>query len=199
MFISSNSDEFAELRIRLEECIDSGYMYNSKRTLEEDSPKKAELVHQGKIMRALLVEKGSEGSFEEAMKKDIKLSQIYVGIFGNHYSEPTRKEYEYARKLGFPLLVYYFTESPRIAKGSHCKVVRFLQNTVKNDQVHIRGNYGRVEAHDQTELIDIILSDLACKAADIVREGIENRRMLLAKAPDAAIGAILRARKSVVD
>lgn len=180
-------------------CIDSEYMYNEKRTLEEDSPRKAKFVHQGRVMEGLLVEKGSEESFEEAMKKFIKKSQIYVGIFGNSYSERTREEYEFALKLGLPLLVYYFTDPPKIAIGSHSKVARFLQYDVKDDKAHIRGNYGRIEAHDPTELIDIVLSDLACKVLDIVREGIDDRRMLLEKAPDATIGAIVRTRKNVFE
>jgi hypothetical protein len=199
VFISSDSDEFADLRLRLQECIDSEYMYNSKRTLEEDSPKKAELVHQGKIMKGILVEKGSEESFEEAMKRGIKRSQIYVGIFGDDHSEPTQKEYDFARQLGLPLLVYYFTEPAKVAKGVHTKVVRLLKNKAENDHVHIRGNYRRIEAREPNELIDIILSDLACKVADFVREGTEDRRMLLESAPDAAIGAILRAKRTVFD
>jgi hypothetical protein len=198
IFISSDSEEFAELRKRLEDCINTEYMYNEQRTLEEDE--KAEFVHQGIIMKAILVERGSEESFEESMKAGIDAAQIYVGIFGNQYSEPTRKEYDYARQLGLPLLVYYFTDPPKVAKGSHSRVVRFLKRDVQNTHhVHIRGNYRKIEAREFTELIDIILSDLASKAADMVREAIAVRRMLLEKTPDSVIGVILRARKTVFD
>lgn len=196
VFISSDSEEFAELRKRLEGCINTEYMYNEQRTLEEDE--KAQFVHQGAIMEGRVVEKGSEETFEERMKNGLEDSQVYVGIFGNQYSIPTIKEYEYARHLGLPLLVYYFTEPARIAKGAHTNVVRFLQKNVKK-QLVIRGNYRKIEARTPTELIDLILSDLTCTVADNVREAIATRRMFTQEVPDSTIGAILRAKKSVFE
>lgn len=195
VFISSDSEEFAELRNQLQRYIDAEYMYNDERTHDEDE--NAVFVHQGKIMKAILVERGSAESFEEAMKNDLDKSQIYVGIFGKRDSEPTRKEYDYARQKGLPLLVYYFTVPARSAKGVHSKVVRFLAAQTK--QVRIRGNYRKIEARTLTDLIDIILSDLTCKVADIVREAIAMRQMLVEKAPVGVIGAVQRVRKTVFD
>lgn len=195
VFISSDSEEFADLRNQLQRYIDAEYMYNEERTHDEDE--RAILVHQGKVMKAILVERGSAESFEEAMKNDLDKSQIYVGIFGNRDSEPTRKEYDYARQLGLPLLVYYFTVPPRIARGLHTNVVRFLGAQTR--QVRIRGNYRKIVARTPTDLIDIILSDLACKVPDIVREAIAMRQMLVEKAPVSVIGAIQKVRKTVFD
>ena len=196
VFISSDSDEFKALRYRLRDCIDTEYLYNDKRTLEEDEPSKAEFVHQGTLFRAIIVEKGSAETFEERMKNGLNDSQVYVGIFGNQYSPITCKEYEYARELGLPLLVYYFTQPARIAKGAQTKVVRFLKKNVRKELV-IRGNYRKIEARTPTELVDLILSDLACLVADNVREAIALRRMFTKEAPDSTIGAILRAKKPV--
>ena len=180
----------------MQKCIDAEYLYNSERTLEEDE--KGVLVHQGILMKAILVERGSQESFEQRMKDGLDSSQIYVGIFGDQFSDPTCREYDYARKLGLPLLVYYFTVPPRIAKGVTTKVVQFLAKNVQK-QVVIRGNYRRIEARTPSELIDIIPSDLACTLADIVREAIRIRSMLLGGAPDGTIAAILRARKTVFE
>jgi len=98
--------------------------------------------------------------------------------------------------LGLPLLVYYFTEPARIAKGVKTKMVRYLKKNVKKELV-IRGNYKRIEARTPTDLIDLILSDLACKVADNVREAIALRTMLIKAAPDSTIRAVLRAKKPV--
>lgn len=184
------------LRCDLQKCIDAEYVYNSERTLEED--KRGVLVHQGRLMKAILVEKSSEESFDERMKKGLDDSQIYVGIFGNQYSDITCKEYEYARKLGLPILVYYFTEPAKMAKGLQTKVLRFLRKDVRKDIV-IRGNYNKIEARTPTKLIDLILADLACLVADNVREAVALRRMFAKQTPDGTIGAILRARKTVFE
>jgi hypothetical protein len=197
VFISSDSKEFGELRERLQKCIDAEYMYNDERTYEEDE--KAEFVHQGNIMKSVVVEAKSEETFEERMKEGLESSQIYVGIFGNLYSVPTCREYEYARQLGLPLLVYYFTQPARVARGAHTKVVRFLNRNLKdqNPSLVIRGNYGKIVARQYAELIDLILSDLACTVADNVRETVGVRQMLIKMAPNSTVGVVLRARKPV--
>ncbi len=194
VFISSDSDEFEKLRDDLREYIDTEYMYNDKRTYDEDDPSKAKLVHQGVMLKGLIVEEGSAETFEERMKNGLDTSQIYVGIFGNQYSPVTIREYEYASKLGLPLLVYYFTEPGRIAKGVKTKMVAYLKKNVRKELV-IRGNYKRIEARTPTDLIDLILSDLARKVADNVREAIALRAMLIKAAPDSTIGAVLKAKK----
>ncbi len=187
VFISSDTDEFADLRRDLRDTIDSEYMYNNRRTTDED-----ELVHQGIVMKAVLVEAESAESFDAAMKRGLAESQIYVGIFGRDYSEPTIKEYRMACDLGLPLLIYYFARPPRTAKSSHGKVVNFLKEKVKR-HVPIRGNYSRIEVREERDLIDLILVDLACKTTDLVREAIAMRQMLL-KAPDDVNSALVRAQ-----
>lgn len=167
-------------------------MYNLMRTDE-----RTELVHQGVIMKAVVVERESDESFDLAMKKGIERSQVYVGIFGKDYSSPTQKEYHAARQRGLPIFVYYYTQPPHTAKGLHTKVTRFL-GEIEPD-FRIRGNYRKIEARNDTELVDLILSDLACKIVDLAREAVSFRRMLLEKAPDDVIAAILRARKSVFE
>ena len=147
-------------------------------------------------MKAILVEKGSQETFEERMKAGLDDSQVYVGIFGNDYSPTTCKEYEYARGLGLPLLVYYFTEPAKTAKGVQTKVVNFLRKDVRKELV-IRGNYRKIEARTPTELIDLVLADLACLVADNVREAVALRRMFARETPYSTILAIIRARKPV--
>ena len=196
VYISSDSVEFGPLRKHLQQCINAEYMYNKQRTNEEEEA--AKFIHQGVVMKGLLVEGTSGESFDQRMKKLLDVSHIYVGIFGNNYSDPTRREYNYACKLGLPLLVYYFTVPPQKAKGTTSKVVQFLDKTVRSrNKLVIRGNYRKIEARKPNELIDIILSDLACTVADIAAEGITGRKMILESAPTAIIDAVLRARRTV--
>jgi len=192
VFISCDSDEFGKLRQDLRAAIDSEYMYNAKRTEEQE-----ELVHQGIVTRAVLVEAESDESFEIAMKRGLTDSQIYIGIFGKNYSIPTVKEYDYARKHGLPILVYYFTKPPRKAKDARGKIVNFLNTEVK-PRVRIRGNYSKIEVREEQGLLDLILTDLACKTTDLVREAVSVRRLFL-EAPDAVIATVLRARASVFE
>ena len=192
VFISCDSDEFGKLRQDLRAAIDSEYMYNVKRTEEQE-----ELVHQGIVMKAVLVEAESDESFDIAMKRGLKGSQIYVGIFGRDYSIPTAEEYMYARKLGLPILVYYFTKDSRKAKDCRGKVANFLKKEVK-PHVRIRGNYSKIEIREERDLVDLILADLACKTTDLVREAVSIRQLFL-EAPDTVIATVLRAYKSVFE
>jgi hypothetical protein len=192
VFISSDSDEFGKLRQDLQAAIDSEYMYNGKRTEEQE-----ELVHQGVVMKGVRVEAESDESFDIAMKRWLNDSQIYVGIFGKDYSIPTTKEYGYACELGLPILVYYFTKDRRSAKGCRSKVVNFLEKEVK-PYVRIRGNYSKIEIKEEGDLLDLILADLACKTTDLVREAISTRQLLLG-APDTVVASIRRAPKSVFE
>ena len=193
MFISSATDEFSELRYKLRDSINSEYMFNDERTQDEE-----EIVHQGIIMEGFLVEKESGESFDAAMKEGIESSQIYVGIFGNRYSEPTVKEYEAARKIGIPLLVYYFTRPAHRAAGLQTRAVKFLEREVK-PFVKIRGNYSRIVARQNNELVDYVLADLAAKVTDLVRESVAVRRMVLENAPVELLAAVLRAKRSVFE
>jgi hypothetical protein len=193
VFISSATDEFSELRYKLRDSINSEYMFNDERTQDEE-----EIVHQGIIMEGFLVEKESGESFDAAMKEGIESSQIYVGIFGNRYSEPTVKEYEAARKIGIPLLVYYFTRPAHRAAGLQTRAVKFLEREVK-PFVKIRGNYSRIVARQNNELVDYVLADLAAKVTDLVRESVAVRRMVLENAPVELLAAVLRAKRSVFE
>jgi hypothetical protein len=136
----------------------------------------------------------SDESFDIAMKRGLTNSQIYVGIFGNLYSDLTVKEYHFARKLGLPLLVYCFTQPPHQARARSGRVLRFLKSEVK-PRITIRANYARIEVRNEESLIDLILSDLVSRTVDLAREAVSVRRYLL-RAPDTVMGAILRARDS---
>jgi len=193
VFISSSTDEFSELRYKLRDSINTEYMFNDERTQDEE-----EIVHQGIIMEGFLVEKESGESFDAAMKEGIESSQIYVGIFGNRYSEPTVKEYEAARKIGIPLLVYYFTRPAHRAAGLQTRAVKFLEREVK-PFVKIRGNYSRIVTRQNNELVDYVLADLAAKVTDLVRESVAVRRMVLENAPVELLAAVLRAKRSVFE
>jgi len=189
--VSSDQDEFPELRDELREAIDSEYLYNEKRTAQKE-----ELVQQGNITKAVCVERGSKESFDVAMKEGLDQSQMYVGIFGNRYSAATVKEYSTARSQGLPLLIYYFAEPPHTASGLRTKTVQFLNREAK-PRVIIRGNYNRVIFRRREDLIDQILIDIARTIADLVRESVSVRRLLVQEAPDALLGAILRAKQTV--
>ena len=191
VFVSSDQDEFSELRNEVREAIDSEYLYNEKRTTQKE-----ELVQQGNITKAVLVERGSKESFDVAMKEGLDQSQIYVGIFGNRYSAITVKEYLTARSQGLPLLIYYFAEPPRTASGLRTKTVQFLNKEVK-PHVIIRGNYNKVMFRRREDLIDQILVDISRTMVDLVRESVSVRRLLLQEAPDALLGAILRSKQTV--
>jgi hypothetical protein len=102
-------------------------MYNQKRTDEEH-----EIVHQGVITQGFIVEGEHDESFDLAMKRGLGSSQMYVGIFGKRSSGPTKKEYKAARRLGLPLLIYYFTKPPRKASSVHDGVVKFLEKDVNH-------------------------------------------------------------------
>lgn len=193
MFISSSTDEFSELRYKLRDSINSEYMFNDERTQDEE-----EIVHQGIIMEGFLVEKESGESFDALMKEGTETSQIYVGIFGNRYSEPTVKEYKAARKIGMPLLVYYFTRPAHRAAGLQTRAVKFLEREVK-PFVKIRGNYSRIVVRQNNELVDYVLADLAAKVTDLVRESVAVRRMVLENAPVELLAAVLRAKRSVFE
>jgi hypothetical protein len=193
VFISSAEDEFADLRLSLRDALNSEYAFNMKRTDD-----KAELVHQGLIAEGFLVERESDESFDTAMKRGIESSQIYVGIFGNQYSRTTVKEYHAARRRGLPLLIYYFAKPPRAAIRTRTKVVDLLETEVKSI-VKIRGNYRRVAVRDDSELIDLILSDVVARLTDLARESVAARKAMLESAPPEFLAAVLRAKKSVFD
>jgi hypothetical protein len=192
VFISSDSNEFGPLRKSLCSAIDSECMFNKKRTDEEQ-----ELVQQGILMKGILVEAKTDESFDIAMKRGLTNSQIYVGIFGKCYSEPTVKEYHFARKLGLPLMVYCFAQPPHQARSRPGRVLKFLNSEVK-PRVTIRANYDRIEVRSEEALVDLILSDLASRAADLVREAVSVRRHFL-RAPDTVMAVILRSRDSVFE
>lgn len=179
------------MRQRLKAVIDSEYMSNVLRTNERE-----EFHHQGVIMQGFLVERESDESYDVAMRRGIDVSQVYVGVFGKEYSKATVDEYREAREKGLPLLVYYFTEPPQKAAGLHSKVIKFLEREVK-PAVKIRGNFSRVTMRERDELIDQVLVDLAARVADLARESVAVRRLILEKAPPELLGAILRAKRSV--
>ena len=133
------------------------------------------------------------------MKEGTETSQIYVGIFGNRYFEPTVKEYKAVRKIGMPLLVYYFTRPAHRAAGLQTRAVKFLEREVK-PFVKIRGNYSRIVVRQNNELVDCVLADLAAKVTDLVRESVAVRRMVLENAPVELLAApVLRAKRSVFE
>jgi hypothetical protein len=193
IFISSAQEEFADLRYKLRDVFGEEYLYNERRTREEE-----ELVHQGVVTQGYLVEKESDESFDLAMKRGIESSQMYVGIFGKRYSKPTVKEYHAARKLGLPLFVYYYTRPPSVSSDVQNRVVEFLNKDVK-PFITVRGNFRRLSLQDDNDLVDQVLMDVGARITDLVRESVAVRRMILEKTPAELLAAVLRARTSVFD
>ncbi len=75
-----------------------------------------------------------EGTMEEKYNEEVRHSDIYVGIFGTTYSEPTINEYRTAQESGIPVLVF-------IKNTRHeTKLEEFL-NEIKNPRTGIVASY----------------------------------------------------------
>ena len=107
VFISSKQDEFKQKRKEIERLI-SKHPHLESRLLEK---------------RGANAENPTNASVKAVQKSD-----IYIGIFGEKYSETTVKEYREAVKKRMPALVYL-----KKVKNREEKLEEFLENEVKSN------------------------------------------------------------------
>jgi hypothetical protein len=164
VFISCSQKEFGEFRKYLKEMID-----------------KEEFRFSGsRMMKAELIEERRGDIIPEDIKKGLENCSIYVGIFGQVYSEWAIAEYFEARANDLPLLIYYVKKKKKSRsppqhgiRGRKSKVEQFLEAQVKRFGIRIRGPYENVES-----LYDEILRDLAYEMSELAREAVSVRRII---------------------
>lgn len=112
---------------------------------------------------------------DQKILKAMNRSQLYVGIFGNQYSEPTVGEFHEALRRGMNPLVYYYTEPPVGLVDSAPtptkpnKVYTFLMEQVKTIGILIMGNYKRINIRTQSELENAIVTDLTGEVIEMIK------------------------------
>ena len=76
-----------------------------------------------------------EGTMEEKYNEEVRHSDIYVGIFGTTYSEPTVNEYRTAQESGIPVLIFI-----KNTRDRNTKLEQFL-NEIKNPRTGIVASF----------------------------------------------------------
>ena len=170
VFISSDQDEFSELRARLQTSLESVRVVNMVRVGEQERGEPDERYLQ-KLFHPEIVEYTRGGDIEKKIADAMKRSQLYVGLFGKEFSERTRREFLDAVNRGMTTLVYYALPSHTLKElqGSSSKVYDFMMNEVK-PRTLIRGNYQRKLIKTLAELEDEIIVDLLAELTDMVRQ-----------------------------
>lgn len=183
MFVSSHTAEFETVRADLAGMISSIEIVNSRRV--ETAGYYLDRFHH-KLMIAEVVELDRGTTIGGDIKKALDRSQVYLGMFGREFSDPTVAEFHYARTRGLHTLVYYFTQPPRIGNTMYDPVrrtgdpvVEFLFNEVKSRGIRIRGNYSKISVSKQEQLEDEMFSDLASLMLDMASESAAVRSVIL--------------------
>lgn len=141
VFISSSIKEFGNTRARLKNEI-SQIGYLTSLALEKEGA------------RPVPVE-------EESLNKASE-SDIFVGIFGESYSELTAKEYYKAKEAGRPCFIYVLKDVKRDEK-----LTQFLRNEVAK-------SFKFQEFSSTAELIENVVNDLSVFMGEIIRRGIKD-------------------------
>ena len=88
-----------------------------------------------------------EGTMEEKYNEEVRHSDIYVGIFGTTYSEPTVNEYRTAQESGIPVLVFIkntLNRDPKLGefldeiKNPRTGIVASYYNNVTDLRIRVR-------------------------------------------------------------
>lgn len=146
-------------------------MVNYKRVGEQERGAGPSLYYQP-LFVAEVVEYRRGGDIERKITEAMNRSQLYVGLFGEKYSDRTRREYLDALNRGMTTLVYYFNSALRTLKESEDasnEVYKFLMKDVYPLKVAIRGNYDRIEIKTLEKLADEIVVDLLAELTDMIR------------------------------
>ena len=169
MFISSDEDEFSDLRAELKEVLGDVEAVSSKRIAESTDKKSAEAGYSQNLIIPEVIEYSRGGDIDRKINIAIDRSQLYVGIFGKEYSATTVKEFNKARDRGMTTMVYYFTDPPAPLSATQSKCYDFLTKEVY-PEVFIRGNYKRVEIKSRQELEDEIVADILAELTLMIRQ-----------------------------
>jgi len=158
VFISSAQAEFQRLRTILRLDIEN------------------ETIGRIIIFRVDLVEEKPGTDIETDIRKTLEKCTIYVGIIGKQYSETTIKEFQSARSMGLPLLVYMFRKKPRTKRTAESdRMWQFIED-IKNRGIRIRGY--DTPYNDENELRDNVLADLGAHVATMTIQSAQIRRIL---------------------
>jgi hypothetical protein len=129
-----------------------------------------------KLVIPEVVEYTRGANIKKKIKAAMNRSQLYVGLFGNEYSEQSVDEFNDAIDRGMTTLVYYFTTPPAPLKSNPGTpnqpnpVYEFLLKEVYSRDILIRGNYSRIELKSEAELEDEIVIDILAELADMIRQ-----------------------------
>ncbi len=157
VFISSHQKEFQDLRDALGNAIDS-----------EDFLKKY-------IMEAELVDKRSGTRIHGDIRAALQRSTIYIGIFGDEYSEDTKLEYLEARRRGLPIIVFDVVPAKRTKGKRDSRVEDFLTSQVKKlDDVRVTRILTRPSRPG--EVLNIIIQRLANVVTELVQQNLTVRK-----------------------
>lgn len=155
VFISSHQKEFQELRTALKDAIDAEDLFGKY------------------LMKAELVEKRSGTTISGDIEQALANSNIYVGIFGKVYSEPTVREYRISRRLGLPIVM--FEIASRESNGDP-KVEEFLDRVKKTDGVRVTTL--RVKKSKPGEYLGQITQRICNTIAEIANQNSRIRKVL---------------------
>ena len=152
IFISSHQREFQAIRNSLRDAIDGEDLFNKF------------------IMKAELVEKKGGTTIKGDISAAMERSALYVGIFGNRFSETVQSEYEEAKRRGLPALVFEIPPSKKETRDKRLKTLISRMKRVDDTRVMMIGA--------KRERLDIITRRIAAMVADMVLQNKEIRATL---------------------
>jgi len=169
IFISSRQKEFEQARRKLKEAIETLKIFNRL-------PMKAELV-----------ERRGGSRLRRDIMTALDASTIYVGIFGNEYSETTLWEFQQAMRRGLVPLVFDVIPSKGSQNKRDERVRKFLDEARASGirTVAIVGLPSRPSGWVSLDpryrkLIDPVMARIINEIAEMVRQNLEIRKKLLA-------------------
>jgi hypothetical protein len=174
VFVSSDEDEFSDLRAELKELLGDVDVISSKRIADATDKKSAEAGYSQNLIAPEVLEYSPGADIDRKINMAMEKSQLYVGVFGREYSSTTVKEFGKAIDRGMTTLVYYFTEPPaplknKITGKSQSKFYDFLMEEIR-PKVLIGGNYKSIKFKTRQELEDEIVVDVVAELTVMVRQ-----------------------------
>ncbi len=169
IFISSRQKEFERPRRRLKEAIETLKIFNRL-------PMKAELV-----------ERRGGSRLRRDIMTALDASTIYVGIFGNEYSETTQWEFQRAMRRGLVPLIFDVIPSKGSQNRRDPRVRKFLNEVRASGlrTVSIAGLPSRASGWTSLDpryrkLIDPVMARIINEIGEMVGQNLEIRKKLLA-------------------
>ncbi len=168
IFISSRQKEFEKPRLRLRETIDNLTVFKKL------------------MLKGELVEKRGGSRIRSDIIAALDVSTIYVGIFGNQFSESSEWEFKQAMRRGLVPLVFDVL-SPSGAKHKRDKRVKKFLDEVREAGIRTTAivDYptrpsGRESLDPRyRKLIDPVTGRIINEVAEMVQQNLEIRKKLL--------------------